>query len=197
MLVAAVLGVFSASCCPAGEAERYLDAELRALASVEGQLQRIADAAEVSAARLLAGGNIYLAGERGMIAELSGRAGGLCAAKRLSLDGPVTLATGDVVLLSDYGTPGKLTAALEKLTPSKALVIVFASAEQPALKSIQGKVTFRDSGRPYLTVSNRPSGPADRTSTSATSPAPDTNIRTRYRRPQESRKPSGRGEAHG
>jgi hypothetical protein len=115
-----------------------LDAQLRAVASVEAQLDRLADAADSSCARLLAGGNIYLAGEKGMVSELLGRAGGLCAAKSLSLEKPVALTANDVVLLSDYGTPGKLEAALAKLASSKALVIVFASAEQSLLKSTRG-----------------------------------------------------------
>ena len=38
------------------------------------------------------------------------------------------------MLLSDYGTPGKLKTALEKLAGTKALVIVFASAENPLLR---------------------------------------------------------------
>ena len=43
----------------------------------------MADAADAAAARHLAGGNLWLAGEPGMVAELAGRAGGLCGAKVL------------------------------------------------------------------------------------------------------------------
>ena len=139
ILFVLALGSLAAPPCAAGVAEQYLDAQLRAVASVEAQLDRLADVAELSCARLLAGGNIYLAGEKGMVSELLGRAGGLCAAKALSLDKPVALGSNDVVLLSDYGTPGKLEAALAKLVPGKALVIVFASAEQPALKSMRAE----------------------------------------------------------
>ena len=70
-----------------------------------------------------------------MVLELLGRAGGSCAAKMLALDKPLpTLSHNDVVLLSDYGSPGQLDAALEKLTPAGALVIVFASAQNPLLQ---------------------------------------------------------------
>lgn len=139
ILFVGALGLVASRACWAGVAEQYLDAELRAIASVEAQLERLADAADASCARLLAGGNIYLAGEKGMVSELLGRAGGLCAAKSLSLEKPPALGPNDVVLLSDYGTPGKLDAALAKLVPGKALVIVFASAEQPALKSVRAE----------------------------------------------------------
>ena len=138
ILFVGFLGLVAARPCSAGVAEQYLEAQLRAVASVEAQLDRLADAAEASCARLLAGGNIYLAGEKGMVSELLGRAGGLCAAKSLSLEKPPALGPNDIVLLSDYGTPGKLEAALAKLVPGNALVIVFASAEQPALKSLGG-----------------------------------------------------------
>ena len=70
-----------------------------------------------------------------MMAELTGRAGGLCSAKMLSLEkGQPSVGPNDFVLLSDYGTPGKLKTALEKLADTKALVIVFASAENPLLR---------------------------------------------------------------
>lgn len=123
----------------AGVAEQYFDAELRALASIEAQLDRLADAAEPSCTRLLAGGNLYLAGEKGIVSELLGRAGGLCAAKSWSPERPSPLGPGDVVLLSDYGAPGKLQAAMAKLAETKALVIVFASVRQPAFSAARGE----------------------------------------------------------
>jgi uncharacterized phosphosugar-binding protein len=135
LLGAMACALFASVAATAGPAERYIDAQLRVVQSLEGKLDRLADIAEESAARLLAGGNIYLAGENGMVLELLGRAGGLCAAKRLALDKPLpTLSRNNIVLLSDYGAPGTLQAALEKLTPAGALVIVFASAENPLLQ---------------------------------------------------------------
>jgi uncharacterized phosphosugar-binding protein len=119
----------------AGPAEQYIDAQLRVVQSLEAQVPRLADIADESAARLLAGGTIYLAGEKGMMIELLGRAGGSCAAKTLALDKPLpSVRRNDVILLSDYGSPGTLDAALQKLTPTGALVIVFASAENPLLR---------------------------------------------------------------
>ena len=119
----------------AGVAERYIEAQLQVLASLEKKVESLTEAAEESAARLVAGGNLYLAGEPGMVSELLSRAGGPCGAKALPLDKPLPAMTrNDVVLLSDYGTPGKLAAALEKLAAAESLVIVFASAENPLLR---------------------------------------------------------------
>lgn len=116
----------------AGVAERYIEAQLQVVRSLEAKLDHLADVADESATRLVAGGNIYLAGEPGMVAELLGRAGGPCAAKALALEKPLpVLGRNDIVLLSDYGAPGKLAAALEKLKSVDALVIVFASFEHP------------------------------------------------------------------
>ena len=119
----------------AGPAERYIEAQLRVVRSLNAHRAPIADIADEAAQRLLAGGNIHLAGEAGMVAELAGRAGGLCGAKTLSLEtGQTAVGPNDLVLLSDYGTPGKLKTALEKLAATKALVIIFASAENPLLR---------------------------------------------------------------
>jgi len=130
--IAAVPRVCSAA---AGPAERYIEAQLRVVRSLDAKREAIADIADEAAERLLAGGRIYLAGEKGMMAELAGRAGGLCAATTLSLEkGQPSPRPNDLVLLSDYGTPGKLETALERLAGTKALVIVFASAENPLLR---------------------------------------------------------------
>ncbi len=119
----------------AGPAERYIEAQLRVVRSLDANREAIADVADEAAQRLLAGGQIHLAGEIGMMAELAGRAGGLCGAKMLSLPkGRPTVGPNDLVLLSDYGTPGKLETNLEQLAATKALVIVFASAENPRLR---------------------------------------------------------------
>ena len=125
-----------------GPAEQYVAAQLRVVRSLDARRDALADIADQAAARLLAGGQIYLAGESGMCAELAGRAGGLCAAERIRSTRTrrprQSLGRNDLVLLSDYGTPGKLQAALEKLAPTPALVIVFASAENPAAAKAPG-----------------------------------------------------------
>ncbi|MEW6359708.1 MAG: hypothetical protein AB1696_25445 [Planctomycetota bacterium] len=134
------LGVMMSTLCTSitaadGPAARYIEAQLRVVRSLDAQIVPLADAADESASRLLAGGSIFLAGEKGIVSELLGRAGGLCAAKPLALDKPLPpLTRNDVVLLSDYGSPGTLDMALEKLSPFGALVIVFASAEHPMLR---------------------------------------------------------------
>ena len=123
-----------------GPAEQYIDAQLRVVRSMEASLNAIADLADESAAKLLAGGTIYLAGEPGMVLELLGRAGGLSGAAKLPVKKPAAkkpprpVGPGDIVLLSDYGTPGKLQAAIDDLAPTGALVIVFASAENPLVQ---------------------------------------------------------------
>jgi len=122
----------------AGLAERYLEAQLKVVRTLETKVELIAGVADESASRLVAGGNIYLSGEPGMISELLSRAGGLSGAKGLPLDKPLpVLGRNDVILVSDYGTPGKLAAALQKLG-SDALVIVFVSDEHPL---VRGPVT--------------------------------------------------------
>ena len=139
-LMAAMACILFAGAAAAGPAERYIDAQLQAARALEGQLDHLSDVADESASRLLAGGNIYLAGEKGMVLELLGRAGGSCSAKALDLEKPLSaLGRNDVVLLSDYGTPGQLDAALEKLTPTGAFVIVFASVENPRLKQLKAE----------------------------------------------------------
>lgn len=131
-LVALLL--LSSAAAFAGLAERYFDAQLRVIRALETKVDAIASAADESATRLVAGGNLYLSGEPGMISELLSRAGGLSGAKGLPLDKPLpALGRNDVILVADYGTPGKLSAALGKLG-SEALVIVFVSAEHPVLR---------------------------------------------------------------
>jgi hypothetical protein len=120
----------------AGPAEEYVERQLRVVQALEGHLDGVINAADESATRLIAGGKIYLAGQRGMVAELLGRAGGLCAARALDLSRPLPpLSPNDVVLLSDYGLSGpKDTELWRKLLDSPALVIAFASHENPLLQ---------------------------------------------------------------
>ncbi len=114
-------------------ARSFLDLQLHAIAKLDAQMDVAARIAERGAVGLERGGQIYLCGEKGIVAELLGRAGGLCGAKALPLDKPMSLCANDMVLLGDYGEPGKLEAALARVVPTQALVIVFAPAEQPSL----------------------------------------------------------------
>ena len=138
LVAAALLSAISVpGACPAapGPAEQYIEAQLRVVRSLDARREAIADIADEAAQRLLAGGKIYLSGETGIMAELAGRAGGLCNAQMLSLKkAQLSLGPNDLVLLSDYGTPGRLESALEKIAATKALVIIFASAENPLLR---------------------------------------------------------------
>jgi uncharacterized phosphosugar-binding protein len=123
----------------AGAAGRYLDTQLKVVRSLESRIDQFADIADESASRLIAGGNIYLAGEPGMVSELLSRAGGLCGAKSLPLQNPLPpLNRNDVVLVSDYGLNGMLASALEKLRSSNALLIAFASADHPLMRKDAG-----------------------------------------------------------
>ena len=134
--VALLLAAFTAVAhAETGPAEEYIDAQLRVVGGLEARLDSIADAADRTAKGLMTGGQIYLAGEPGMIAELLGRAGGLCAAKALAPGKPwPKFRAGDVVLLSDYGLPKKPTDhSWKELTQSGVLVVAFASAANPML----------------------------------------------------------------
>ena len=115
----------------AGPAEDYIDAQLKVVRSLKPKTDLLADAADEAASRLLQGGTLYLSGERGIVAELLGRAGGLCAAKELNLGRPLPKLAGDVVLWSDFGGPRSAEAGLDALAGSGALVVAFASAEYP------------------------------------------------------------------
>lgn len=118
----------------AGPADRYFEAQLRVVRGLEPRGEHFADLADESMRRLVAGGTLYLSGEPGMISELFGRAGGLAGARPLPLDKPLPeLGGNDVVLVADYGTPGRLAATLSQLG-SRPLIVVFASAEQPLLR---------------------------------------------------------------
>lgn len=122
----------------AGPAEDYLDAQLRVVTALDSRVDAMADAADQAAAGLVAGGNVYLAGERGIVSELAGRAGGLCGAKAIPADKPLPkLQPSDVVFFSDYGLPTKPGAGgwgWKELAGSGALVLAFASAENPILR---------------------------------------------------------------
>lgn len=88
--IALALGLLMRSLAPcasaqvAEPAQAFFEVQLRAVNSLAAQLNAVAAAADRGAARLCRGGKIYLSGEKGMVAELLGRAGGLCAAQALS-----------------------------------------------------------------------------------------------------------------
>jgi len=112
--------------------EEYLASQERVVRGLEGRLDAMAGAADAAATRLVAGGNLYLAGEPGMVSELVGRAGGLCGAKSYpSGKTAPELGRNDVVIFSDYGAAKQPTAVWTRLSASDALVIAFASAENP------------------------------------------------------------------
>jgi uncharacterized phosphosugar-binding protein len=135
--VAVVLFALLATIVPAGQpAEDYIDAQLRVAQGLEARIDSITDAADVAAGGLLLGGNLYLAGEPGMVAELLGRAGGLCGAKAITPDRPLPkLLATDVVLYSEYGPAQKSDDRWKKLVASNAIVVVFASAKNDILSS--------------------------------------------------------------
>ncbi|MGA2255033.1 MAG: hypothetical protein ABSG53_10255, partial [Thermoguttaceae bacterium] len=119
----------------AAPAQRYLDAQLHVVRGLECDLDAVTDAADAAAARLLAGGNLWLAGEPGMIAELAGRAGGLCGAKVLPAEkSATTLGRNDVVLWSDYGVRPQPGGIWPRHLESDALVVAFAPEESANLK---------------------------------------------------------------
>ncbi len=139
LLLAIGLALLPSVTLGAGAAGRYLDAQLKVVRSLESRVDQFADIADESASRLIGGGNIYLAGEPGMVAELLSRAGGLCGAKSLSLQNPLPpLRRNDVILVSDYGLNGMLASAIEKLRGSNALLIAFASADHPLMRKDAG-----------------------------------------------------------
>ena len=116
----------------ASVAKRYIDAQLKVVHSLQENLSSLAAAADESATRFVAGGTFYLTGEPGMVAEVHSRAGGPCGAKSLDLEKPLpAISHNDVILLSDYGSPGKLANALGRLQSTGAQIVVFVSKEHP------------------------------------------------------------------
>ena len=92
----------------AGPAEDYIDAQLKVVRSLEHKTNLLADAADEAAARLLQGGSIYLSGERGMVLELLGRAGGLAPPRNWisadrCRDWPATSCCG--AIMAGHGSP--------------------------------------------------------------------------------------------
>jgi hypothetical protein len=135
--LAALLAAFlAAGRAQAGPAEDYIDAQLRVVSGLEARIDSIADVADRAAKGLLAGGEIYLAGEPGMVAELLGRAGGLCGAKAVAPGKPLPkFRAGDLVFYSDYGLPHRAAAGgWDNLCRSSALVVAFTPADNPILR---------------------------------------------------------------
>jgi len=114
-----------------GPAEEFIDAQLRVVKGLEAQVPAITRIAEEAAQRLVAGGRLYLAGERGMVSELQGRAGGLCGARRFA-GGKALLTEHDVVVLSDYVPKQSRAGTAWDATPdTRALRILFVSKQHP------------------------------------------------------------------
>ncbi len=119
----------------AGPAQRYLDGQIHAVGDIQIQLDGLAAAADAAAGQLLAGGNLWLAGEPSMVAELAGRAGGLCGAKVLSDEtAAAMLGRNDVVLWSDYGVTPRPAGIRSQLLQGSALVVAFSPKENAAVK---------------------------------------------------------------
>ncbi len=117
-----------------GPAEQYLGTQLRVVRSLEAHVDQITRFADRSAARLVAGGRIYATGETGAVAELVGRAGGLCGIQALSSGKPpASLAAGDVLLVADYGDGRTKVAPLAEKGP---LVVIFAPAGSPLVREL-------------------------------------------------------------
>ena len=118
----------------AGAAGSCLEAQRHAAERLGRNIRRITAIAEEAAERLIGGGRLYLAGERGMVAELHGRAGGLCGAKRLA-PGKTLVGKEDVILLSDYGyKPGGPDRGWVGAGTVRALRVVFVSTHNPILR---------------------------------------------------------------
>jgi hypothetical protein len=129
-----VLGsLLAASVAAAGGAEDYVDAQLRVVKGLEAQAGPLAKQADEAVARLLEGGKLYLAGERGMVLELVTRAGGLCGAQAFQ-PGKTRLAGHDVVLFADYGQAvTRAEMGWNQAVESGALILLFASGQHPVL----------------------------------------------------------------
>lgn len=131
--VFAIVLLLSTTAFP-GPAEDYLKAMLHVVDGLERGVPDITAIADEAAERLAAGGQLYLAGEPGMVAELHGRAGGLCGARRFA-GGKTLVPKNAVVLLSNYGYkpggPGDGWAATGEM---RALRVLFISAHSPILK---------------------------------------------------------------
>jgi len=133
LLCAAMLGstAVPALCAPGDAAGAYLDGLTSCLRAAQESLPHVSSVAEAVAARLVAGGKLWLAGSyEGFIIEAFYRAGGMMNATRLK--SAEELRAGDVVLL------GAIAAAdpndielLQAAADRKALVVVLAP-ENPA-----------------------------------------------------------------
>jgi hypothetical protein len=121
-------------------AERVLDEMIGVVDDLERRVPHITTIAEDAAERLVRGGQIYLAGDPGLVAELYGRAGGLCGARRLNVKEPLpALGENDVVLFSDAGGPGRLPTveAWTALGKIPALLVAFAAETHPFLNDLR------------------------------------------------------------
>ncbi len=118
LVVAPILG--AAPTAPPNDS--YLIRAVRAIELIQAEIPSMQPVADEAAARLAAGGSLWVTGQPSVMSELCGRAGGLMLAKRLGDKMP---AEGDVVLYAQEA-PGALP---EQLTDSGALIIVFGQQE--------------------------------------------------------------------
>jgi hypothetical protein len=135
LLILGLIAALSVNRAAAGPSENYLDAQLRVVDGLESQVDNLVAIADEVAQDLLRGGNLYLAGEPGIVAELNGRAGGLCGAKPIAPDKPLpAFRSGDVVLFSDYGNAGKaIEHRSRELVANGVLIVAFAARDNTVM----------------------------------------------------------------
>ena len=108
----------------------YLDRLLDSTTRIVQNLPNVTAAAEAAADNILAGGKLWLAGDKAFIYEGLGRAGGMMTARSLSSGDQ--LSQGDVVLLGSLtGHDAAATTILQAAADASALVIFFAPQNLP------------------------------------------------------------------
>ena len=135
IVILLIAGVYTNALARTGEsisvspAIQYVETILATLDHIEGNLSLITEAAEQAADRLLAGGNLYAAGdEDGFVEEAYSRSGGMMMLLRSGQD----WAENDVVLVGTLNLdPDGQREALRAMREAGALVILFGSEESP------------------------------------------------------------------
>ena len=103
----------------------YRDGLLAQLDKIEATLPDITLSAEAAADRLLAGGNLYIAGQRGFISEACGRAGGLMMAGGCKAKVPLT--AKDVLFIGAGASDDADTVnTCKRAAEAGAYVVLFA-----------------------------------------------------------------------
>lgn len=108
---------------------QYADRLLAAISQSAANLSRITAAAEQAAARMVAGGKIWIAGDEGFVTEGSYRAGGMMALQ--ALDSAAKASAGDVVLLGTLAAKQADRDLVAAAEARGALVVLFAPQDLP------------------------------------------------------------------